>query len=117
MISRTRSADEIHAEICAALGPQMAGRVEMALEALRTSTRWYAVGADFRLSPREIQVAKLICAGYCTGEIALALKITQGTAKTHVTRICHKTSVRRRERLPIKLLLAAGLIQTQKGDL
>jgi DNA-binding NarL/FixJ family response regulator len=48
------------------------------------------------LSPREVEVLKLIAAGLSNGEIATALFLSNATVKTHINRIFSKTGVRDR---------------------
>jgi len=48
------------------------------------------------LNPREIEVLRLLAAGLTNREIANALFISTGTAKTHVHNICGKLEVRNR---------------------
>ena len=48
------------------------------------------------LSPREIEVLKLIAAGLSNAEIAVALFLSNATVKTHINRILSKTGARDR---------------------
>jgi DNA-binding NarL/FixJ family response regulator len=48
------------------------------------------------LTPREVEVLKLIAAGLSNREIADALVLSSATVKTHVNRIFHKTGARDR---------------------
>ena len=48
------------------------------------------------LTPRELEVLKLIAAGLSNAEIAEALVVSGATVKTHVNRIFYKTGVRDR---------------------
>jgi len=48
------------------------------------------------MSPREVEVLKLIAAGLSNGEIATALFLSNATVKTHINRIFSKTGVRDR---------------------
>jgi DNA-binding NarL/FixJ family response regulator len=49
--------------------------------------------AGAALSPREVEVLKLIAAGKSNKEIAAALFVSEGTVKTHVLNIHHKLGV------------------------
>jgi DNA-binding NarL/FixJ family response regulator len=48
------------------------------------------------LTPRELEVLKLIAAGLANREIADALVLSNATVKTHVNRIFYKTGARDR---------------------
>jgi DNA-binding NarL/FixJ family response regulator len=48
------------------------------------------------LTPRELEVLKLIAAGLSNREIADALVLSNATVKTHVNRIFYKTGARDR---------------------
>jgi DNA-binding NarL/FixJ family response regulator len=48
------------------------------------------------LTPREVEVLKLIAAGLSNAEIAEALVVSAATVKTHINRIFYKTGVRDR---------------------
>ena len=43
-----------------------------------------------QLTPREREVAALVCLGYANGEIAERLVISQSTVKTHIRNLLHK---------------------------
>lgn len=51
------------------------------------------------LSPRERQVAALICGGYTDRQIAASLGLSPSTVKVHVRNILHKFDLRSREAL------------------
>lgn len=53
-------------------------------------------GLPTRVSPREVQILRLISKGRTTAEIASALGITQRTVKWHVANIFRKLGVRTR---------------------
>ena len=115
MEMRTRTPDEIHEELIDAPG-SASTRIKLSLGRLLKSQVWYALGVEFRLSPREVQVAKLLTMGYTTKETARALGISVGTTKAHVAGILARLGIRRRDRIPIKLLLASGLLLPNKDD-
>jgi DNA-binding CsgD family transcriptional regulator len=60
------------------------------------------------LTPRELEVARLVGAGASNGEIARHLSITLATVKTHMTRVLAKLGVRSRTELVV-LLRGSGL--------
>ena len=56
--------------------------------------QWAYIKRRYRLSPREIQIAVLVCSGYTNDGIANELKVKPGTVKTHLRSIFGKTSTR-----------------------
>jgi len=56
------------------------------------------------LSPREQQVAALLCLEYSNPEIAHRLKITNNTVKTHVSNVLRKFNLPNRDALRLALL-------------
>jgi LuxR family maltose regulon positive regulatory protein len=56
------------------------------------------------LSPRELEVLQLVTAGRSNREIAAALVISTGTAKTHVHNLCGKLGVRNRTEAATKAI-------------
>lgn len=53
-------------------------------------------GALATLTPREVEVLKLIARGYSNAEIAAQLFLSEATVKTHVARILPKLELRDR---------------------
>jgi DNA-binding NarL/FixJ family response regulator len=67
-------------------------------------------GAD-RLTPREIEVAKLVASGFKNREIAEQMGITAGTVKVHLMHVFEKTGLRDRSEIAsycAQLLRSAG---------
>lgn len=56
--------------------------------------QWRYIQRRYRMSPRELQVAKLVCQGFTNGDMAEKLKVKPGTVKTHLRSIFGKTRVR-----------------------
>jgi DNA-binding NarL/FixJ family response regulator len=56
-------------------------------------SQWLYVQNRYRLTPRERQIAELICQGLRNGRIAKYLRIRPGTVKTHVRNIYRKARV------------------------
>jgi len=76
---------------CAARGEEyVSARVAAGLEVLRR-----AVDAD-GLSPREVEVLRLIALGHTSVEIAAKLQLSRRTVETHRARILHKLGLRTR---------------------
>jgi DNA-binding NarL/FixJ family response regulator len=61
---------------------------------LLNERQWLYVQKRYELTPRELQVAALVCRGLRNGSIARSLRIQPGTVKTHVKNIYRKVRVR-----------------------
>jgi len=57
---------------------------------LLNKRQWSYLKRRYRMTPREIQIAQLICQGLGNEEIANRLKIKHGTVKTHVRNLYRK---------------------------
>ena len=55
--------------------------------------QWSYLKRRYDLTPRELQIADLVCRGLRNGSIAKHLKIRPGTVKTHVRNIYRKVKV------------------------
>lgn len=62
----------------------------------------------FSLSPRESQVARLLCDNRSIGYICTALDLANGTAKTHIRHVYEKTGVHSRSELQVLAEKIAG---------
>ena len=60
---------------------------------LLNGRQWQHVQRCYRLSPREVEVAKLVCCGLGNDAVAVHLKITGGTVKTHLRNIYRRVRV------------------------
>jgi len=56
--------------------------------------QWLFLKKRYNLTPRELQVAILICRGFSNNEVAKALKMQHGTVKTHLRNIYRRTRVK-----------------------
>lgn len=60
---------------------------------LLNKKQWHYVQNRYSLTPRERQIAELICQGHRNGRIAKLLRIKPGTVKTHTRNIYRKVRV------------------------
>ena len=56
--------------------------------------RWHYIKRRYHMTPRELQVAKLICRGLDNEGIARNLRIKPGTIKTHLRNIYRRVRVK-----------------------
>ena len=61
---------------------------------LLNERQWIYVQNRYNLTPRERQIAELICKGLRNGNIAKYLRIKPGTVKTHTRNIYRKVHVK-----------------------
>ena len=59
-------------------------------------TQWLFIRKSFRMSPRELIVAKFVCGGLSNEEIATRLGIKTATIKTHLRNIYRRIRVQRK---------------------
>jgi len=57
---------------------------------LLNKRQWSYLKRRYHMTPREMQIAQLICQGLSNEEIANRLKIKHGTVKTHVRNLYRK---------------------------
>ena len=69
--------------------------------------QWIYIENRYRLTPRELQIAKLACRGMSNNEIAGALAINDGTVKTHVRNIYRRIHVRSKVSMLLRFAAAA----------
>jgi len=55
---------------------------------------WLYIQSRYHMSPREVQIAQLVCQGLTNGDIARKLKVKIGTVKTHLRSIFGKAHAR-----------------------
>lgn len=61
---------------------------------LRDEKEWLYLKERYHMTPRELQVAILVCRGFNNEEIAEALKIRHGTVKTHLRNLYRRVRVK-----------------------
>lgn len=62
--------------------------------ALLNEKQWRYIQRRYHMSPRELQVARLVCRGFNNDQIAEALRIRNGTVKTHLRNIYRRVRIR-----------------------
>jgi len=71
------------------------------------SRQWESLRKRFRFSPKELDVAGLVCRGLKNMEIAAQMGIKQGTVRTHLKSIFIKTRTNSKITLFLKLVAEA----------
>ena len=69
--------------------------------------QWNYIQKGFHLTPRQLEIAKLVCEGLNNSQIAKKCRITYNTARTHVAHICAKIAVHGRAELILRLIKVA----------
>ena len=67
---------------------------ELPQPVLLNEKHWLYIQRRYHMSPRELEVAKLVCQGFINGEIAKKLNVKPGTVKTYLRSIFGKTRAR-----------------------
>ena len=83
--------------------------------ALLDEKHWSYIQRRYHVSPRELQVAKLVCQGFNNKEIAKELKIKHGTVKTHLRNIYRRIRVKSKIAMLLKLVDAATKFSAKSG--
>jgi DNA-binding CsgD family transcriptional regulator len=83
------------------------GALDKNEDSLFSSKQWKYIQKGFQLTPRQTQIAKLICQGLNNNQIAKTCNITYDTARTHVNHICTKVAVHGRAELILHLIKVA----------
>jgi DNA-binding CsgD family transcriptional regulator len=76
---------------------------------------WRYLQRRYYISPRELQVARLICYGFNNAEIAKDLNIKRGTVKTHVRNIYRRIRVKNKLELLLTFLRDAAGFSAESG--
>jgi len=69
--------------------------------------QWLYLKGHHHMTPREVQMAKLVCQGFSNKQIAEALNITHGTVKTHIRNIYRKIRVHSKIAMLLKFVQEA----------
>ncbi len=83
--------------------------------ALLGEEHWSDIQRRYRMSPRELQVAKLVCQGFSNDEIATDLKMKKGTVKTHIRNIYRRIQVSSKITMLLKFVDNAIKLSTERG--
>ena len=78
--------------------------------------QWRYIKRRYRLSPRELEVAKLVCRGFVNGDVAKKLNVKPGTVKTHLRSVYHKTRVRNKVTMLLKFMHDADKLFNEPPD-
>lgn len=74
---------------------------------LLNQKQWSYVQGRYSLTPRERQVAELMCKGLRNGNIARSLQIKPGTVKTHTRNIYRKVHVKSKIAMLLRFITVA----------
>jgi DNA-binding NarL/FixJ family response regulator len=80
------------------------------LPELFTADEWNRLATELRLSPRQAQVARLICLGLSKEEMATRLRVSEPTARLHVKELFRKLRVNDRVGVPVRLVVAGRVL-------
>jgi len=83
--------------------------------ALLDEDHWSYLQKRYHMTPREVQVAKLVCQGFNNNEIAKALKIKLGTVKAHLRSIYRRAHTNNRIRTLLKFVNTAAKFSAKSG--
>jgi DNA-binding NarL/FixJ family response regulator len=83
--------------------------------AILNEKEWSYLQRYYDMSPRELQVARLVCNGFTNGDIADRLKVKPGTVKTHLRSIFGKTRTRNRISMLLKYIEKVQIIHNSNG--
>ncbi len=75
--------------------------------ALLDERQWSYLCRRYELTPREQQIAELVCRGFRNGNIAKHLNIRPGTVKTHVRNIYRKVKVKNKINMLLRFVAEA----------
>ena len=75
--------------------------------------QWSYVQRRYELTPREREIAELICQGLRNGSIAKHLRIRPGTVKTHIRNIYRKVRVKSKISMLLTFVTDATVLSPQ----
>ncbi|MHC4740893.1 MAG: response regulator transcription factor [Planctomycetota bacterium] len=77
---------------------------------------WSYIQRRYHISPRELEVAKLVCNGLSNKEIAESLDIRQGTVKTHIKNIYRRIHVKNKVALLLRFMADISQLLGENGE-
>ena len=69
---------------------------------------WSYIQRKYQMSPRELEIAKLVCRGLSNDQIASDLIISSGTVKTHLRNIYRKVRVNNKLNMLLNFIAAVS---------
>jgi DNA-binding CsgD family transcriptional regulator len=84
--------------------------------ALLDEKQWRYVQRRYHISPRELEVAKLVCRGFVNGDVAKELNVKPGTVKTHLRSIFAKTHAKNRITMLLRFMDDANKLFNKSPD-
>ncbi len=70
--------------------------------------QWNYIRKWYRITARELQVARLVCQGLNNNKIAVELKISRGTVKTHIRNIYRRIRVKNKIQMVLRFVQVAN---------
>jgi DNA-binding NarL/FixJ family response regulator len=105
-------ADDLHSDALVGADRPDLGRSLMLLD----RKQWTYLSRRYDLTPREVQIAELVCQGLRQGSIAGQLRIQPGTVKTHIRNIYRKVKVRNKMNMLLRFVAEAqGALDGREG--
>ncbi|MFB0551867.1 MAG: helix-turn-helix transcriptional regulator [Phycisphaerae bacterium] len=80
---------------------------------LFNSKQWTYLQRGYHLTPRELQIARLVCEGLEHDQIAKERRIKYNTVRAHLGNICRKVAVKGKTGLILQFL---KVVKSQKKE-
>ena len=77
--------------------------------------RWSYLQKRYHITPRELQVTRLVCQGFDNEKIAKALKMKPGTVKTHLRSIYRRAHVKSKIEMLLKFMNTVAKFSAKSG--
>lgn len=95
--------------------PALTARMERAVAQQPLVDGFAGLPSPQALTPRELEILRLLAGGYANREVATALHLAEGTVKNHVSSVLMKLGVRDRTRAVLRAL-DLGLLTPDTSD-